>query len=727
MHLPLRVKLPAIVLVFAALPALLVGVSVSFTSRQAIREASSLMIAESEQAVLKLGSELIEHISENMQKDGGALIVSGTQEVVNNLSNELATLGASAVEKAATQITALAETSINELSKGLIQEARTPLNDLIAEINTQNEAMAMRMLEDNTSIRANLIIDKLATGAEITTDLPSDGGAVILDTNGTITARYGAVPADNDYDLQSEVGFTPDKSFLWVAKPYQNGHLVLFAPTKTVLTEVSAIQNNARRTLLLTLSNLNRTAITLNSQITAQFQEPVTQLSGEVKEQIGERSAGITSDISSSLQSQINTVVASSVDQFAPLARQQALSQSAAMQQRSAGILDSSQGKIIKFTTVTLFISLICAAVISILFAKGLVRRITSLLSMAKEVAQGNLSVQVVDQNKDELGELAIAFNQVTCNLSGMVSEIKNTVVACQEAIITLDNVSANSNQIAKGIQNAMSAVAVGASDSADQITKSVGEMMQIQGHSEEVGSAVNHAGDLSEQVKLNTIEGRGSLSSLVGELKAVGGQLNTLSISVAGITHKAEAIDDIVSIIGKLAEQTRMVSLNASIEAAKAGMHGHSFAVVAEEVRKLADRVQQAGQQVSELVSDLQESFIQLTKIVDESQEKSMTSSSCINHAEEAFDKIESSVLDISEQIASIQDKAVLLMDNATQATNFINDVAAITQEMSASAEEVTSSTQEQVNHTQKLSEVTDGLEGLIQSLDNSIQKFSL
>lgn len=723
--MPLKLKLPLIVIVFAVVPALIVGLSVSFMSQEAIGDATTLLISESQNAILELGTQITDYISQDMQENGGAFIVSSTQEIIDNMSQDLSNVGGSSVEKAAAQISALAESSINEITKSLIQEARTPLNDLISAINSDNERLALQNLQESTKFRAEVITEKLQAKQTLDELIPLGGGVVVLNSNGEIGSKYGIIPAE--FDFKSSEGVTASKTFIWVTKQFDNGSVIVFAPTKAALGEVSKVQNNARRSLLLALSGLNKRAVELNSTITSQFQEPVIQLSAAVKEEIRERSTGITSRISDSLQSPVNEALASSVARFTPLAQEQALRQADIMEERSAGILASSQRKVISFAILILVLSILGAVTVSTFFVRGIVNRILRLLSMVDQVAKGNLSVKAKENTKDELGLLFKGFNQVTANLSVMVAKIKNTVLSCQEAVSTLNHVSDSSLQSAQGIKSAMSAVAVGACDSANQITKSVQEIGQIQHHSEEVGKSVGLAKDISGQVKSNTLDGRRSLSSLVDGLNNVSHHLNTLSGSVISITRKAEAIDDIVVIISSLAEQTKMVSLNASIEAAKAGVHGRSFSVVAEEVGKLAERVQEAGQQVSELVTDLQNSFSELRGVVEQSRDKSATGQASIQEAESAFNRIEISVSDISAQVDAIHVKTAMLMDNAHQATDFINDVATITEEMSASAQEVTASTEEQVNNTQGLSEVAENLERLIASLDDGVKQFQV
>jgi methyl-accepting chemotaxis protein len=212
----------------------------------------------------------------------------------------------------------------------------------------------------------------------------------------------------------------------------------------------------------------------------------------------------------------------------------------------------------------------ILASIVGVLMSRALTNPLLQCVNFARSVADGDLTLRVQLDRKDELGELAQALNQMSGNLSEVMSSI-------QEAA---DQVASSSNELSSSAQ----AISNGAADQAaslEETSASIEELTaSIQKNAENAGEALkvtSEAGPLMEN-------GSGKVASTVDAMKQIAEQIRI--------------VDDI-------ADQTNLLALNAAIEAARAGEMGKGFAVVAVEVRKLAERSQGAAKEITQLASE--------------------------------------------------------------------------------------------------------------------------
>lgn len=227
--------------------------------------------------------------------------------------------------------------------------------------------------------------------------------------------------------------------------------------------------------------------------------------------------------------------------------------------------------------------------------ANVVINRIQMAANAARQVASGNLTVQVDSEVKDETGDLLRAIKGMVRDLSSLVGKVKTSSI---QLISTATQIGA----AAKGQE----AVVNNFGASTSQIAAAVKE---ISATSNELVKTMQDVSTVAQETAAMVDDGRSGLSKMSAAMEQLAGSTATITSSLAVINEKARNIGSVITTITKVADQTNLLSLNAAIEAEKAGEYGVGFAVVAREIRRLADQTAVATLDIEQMVKEMQSS----------------------------------------------------------------------------------------------------------------------
>jgi methyl-accepting chemotaxis protein len=322
------------------------------------------------------------------------------------------------------------------------------------------------------------------------------------------------------------------------------------------------------------------------------------------------------------------------------------------------------------FTLMLIFIAASIAIGAGIAFF--LTRAITKPLSMVtdsiSEVSRGNLTIDpIMVSNQDELGQLARSTNEMVIHLRSL---IKSVLESSQNVAAASQQISASSEEIAGG--------AMSQANSAQSVNELFRELSIV---IDSVAKNAETSADLSIQAKEVAGEGGAAIASSIAAMTQVEKQMSLLQ-------EDSDKIGEIIAVIDDIADQTNLLALNAAIEAARAGEQGKGFAVVADEVRKLAERSGKATKEIGLIISGIQKNTL---KSVD-----------AVNHAAALSEKIgtafENIVSKVNETATQVNEIAAASEEQAAQASEVlgaVETIAAASEEAAAAAEETATSTQ--------------------------------
>ena len=403
------------------------------------------------------------------------------------------------------------------------------------------------------------------------------------------------------------------------------------------------------------------------------------------------------------------------------------------------------------------------------------------MVRLARQIANGELTETV--QVKSEQDELGNAFFEMTTQLNRTIQQVSDNADALNQASQRLAEVSSQASQATGQIAATIQQVAKGTSQQSDSVTQTADSVEQmskaihgVASGAQEQSRAVNTAAEITNQIS-NAIQqvtqsakagaqgssratdvardGSQTVSATIKGMQTIQAKVSLSAQKVQEMGNRSEQIGVIVETIDDIASQTNLLALNAAIEAARAGEHGKGFAVVADEVRKLAERSSTATRQIGGLVKDIQTSVNDAVSAMGEGSIEVERGVAQANQAGQALAQILTAAEDVNRQVVQITaaadqmsklsndlvaatDSVSAVVEENTAATEemsagsnemtrAIENIASISEQNSAAVEEVSASTEEMSAQVQEVTESAQSLAAMANSLQQIVSQFKL
>jgi methyl-accepting chemotaxis protein len=377
---------------------------------------------------------------------------------------------------------------------------------------------------------------------------------------------------------------------------------------------------------------------------------------------------------------------------------------------------------------ITIFISvLLLTSFLGTLVYINLMRRLRLVIDSNKAIAEGNLSRPKLNTSRDEIGDLANSTNLIVDNLKGMITEVKFSIQRMNETVYKVNRAVKENYSSTEQIALNVGEVSKGVAEQSGYMESSLTSISGLNNSVEDINLTMDDFRTILTDTLSKVEEGIGHLNITVDEIKQVETVNQDLLKSFDSLQKEFEQINLYTDQIVNISKNTNLLSLNASIEAARSGEHGRGFAVVANEIRKLSGETTKVANGVKDVVLQNEIRTKQFKETLLQSNEKVVGGTATLISVNEMFSQMNSMIQEVNSKMTDVVGSVQFINSQSQQVSQYISDTSAISEESTASMQEIAATTSQQVNNLKEVVEAVTEQSELAESLETNIQKFKL
>lgn len=391
----------------------------------------------------------------------------------------------------------------------------------------------------------------------------------------------------------------------------------------------------------------------------------------------------------------------------------------------SDSMVASSIADFTKIFVVVLVIVVILAVVVVLFFTRGIKKRLGRISQAMQNAGKGDFSDVVVDSSNDEIGQLTMNLSEMRENLSDVMKTIAETsdqvAASSEELTASAEESSKSAELIAAATQTAANGTEL-TMQHVEEVVTSVAHMQARVKEAQTNGQSIL---SLSGAASRNSQDGTEAVHAVVKQMSEINNSVNEIGLFVNGLDKKSKEIGTIVNLIRDISNQTNLLALNAAIEAARAGEQGKGFAVVADEVRKLAEQSANSSEMIASLISDIQtETGKAVTAMqhgadnVEEGIRKTENVNDSFQSIKQAIDQVTNNVQEVSQTIEGVSSGSKRIVD-------VMDKVKKTARENAESNETNAAASQQQSAAMEEISASSEALSGMAMDLQAALAKF--
>lgn len=373
----------------------------------------------------------------------------------------------------------------------------------------------------------------------------------------------------------------------------------------------------------------------------------------------------------------------------------------------------------------------IAACIISIvtgtMIAGSIGNAITNVVNSISKVAKGDLTVSFATKRNDEFKYLSDSMEYMMDSIRRLIGEMAGIGLEFAGSSEIVSRTSSDILESTKATTQAIAEIEQGAVQQAEDTEGCLYGMAEL---GEKINQVYKNTGEIeqiADSTKATVNEGIIIIDDLNDKSKATSNITQSVISEINDLNIQSKSIGDFVNTINEIAEQTNLLSLNASIEAARAGETGLGFAVVAQEIRKLADQSLNAAGQIRGIVSNIQSKTLTTAKTAKEAENIVELQTISLNKTTELFNNINSQVGNLVENLNSITIDIRSIEEAKEVSIGTMGDISAVSQETATATEEVTATANNQIDAVDRLSKSAIRLAGEAKRLEQAIQRFRI
>lgn len=355
------------------------------------------------------------------------------------------------------------------------------------------------------------------------------------------------------------------------------------------------------------------------------------------------------------------------------------------------------------------------------------VKPVKDMTSVIKTMADGDFTVSVNNNGDDEIAEMGHSIEGFIQYMRNMIQSITHISSGLQEQAKTSEMISRDMYDASESQSVSMDEL----NNTVDQLSLSVNDIAENAMQLAQIANDTKQNSNLVEEKMNETVEisekGRSEMQQVVQAMQNIQQSINDLESSIGRVGTASSQIVQIIQIIGEIAHQTNLLSINASLEAARAGEAGKGFAVVATEINKLAKNSADSVSQITNLISEVNTLVEEAVMQANHSSDDILNSSQLIRTAVDSFDSIFQNIQQTNQLIQDVVDKIDLVDQVATNAAAISEEQAASSDEIHATSETTLTQAKHISNHSKNVATEAHKLADSSQQLANQVKRFKV
>lgn len=375
-----------------------------------------------------------------------------------------------------------------------------------------------------------------------------------------------------------------------------------------------------------------------------------------------------------------------------------------------------------------MIVAFIASIVVAQRISISIARPVEKMTEALKQIATGDFTAEaLLIRNKDEIGEMASAFNKMTKDLKGILSIVRNSATQLAEQAESLSAGSEESLASSNTISEITERNRLASSSQVTTVTESncyIEEMLQGMTQMNEDNNQMLQA---SESVSQLVSTGRRQMEDFTKQMEKISYSISQSSLTISEMAMYSERIRKVTTLITTIAEQTNLLALNAAIEAARAGDHGKGFAVVAAEVRHLAEQSKRSAGEIGKMIDDMVHKVESAVGSVEEGSNQITKGQSVSKETEQVFYGIETATQKMNDKLSTVSRTIEQVRTKTDEVFEGSKRVEHLAMQASYESNSVSAATEEQLSVNEEISSNAQILALVAEELQNEVSKFKV
>lgn len=382
----------------------------------------------------------------------------------------------------------------------------------------------------------------------------------------------------------------------------------------------------------------------------------------------------------------------------------------------------------------TVIVNIVLLAIFSglgMLAAKSIVGPLHIVTGRLGVMATGDLrednSLEEMFHRTDEIGEMSRALHKVQMEVSTMMRQIIESSQQVASSCQQLTNSSEQSAEVSGSVADSIVNVAGACSEQFTEVENASSNIESLSQSMERFKVTIEHAGQVVADAKGQADSGEKAVTGAVKQMELIEQSVSQSAQVIEELGRESDKIGAIVDAISEIAEQTNLLALNAAIEAARAGEHGRGFAVVADEVRKLAEQSSSSAGEISSLIGSIQDKARNAVSVMQDGVSQVQNGVGAVNGAGSSFKDIAGMVEQVVDETNEMERTVASLAKNTSTIAEAINKISEMSRNVASEAETVSAATEEQTATMNEIASASRRLTEMAEGMETSVERFKI